>query len=1342
MAITSPFKKLSHSREGSRDETSTQPNTHQRKSSKGKPVIQRGGSQTQQISGQGLHKKSNTVTSVSSTNSTNSTSLAQQYESDKQRLIKYCFSKHEPDGTLSESYITHVRLIEDSSYPSSKPPSTSNPSNKKHRILALAVQKDGTVRLHKGRENPNGSFQIGRTWSIAELSHLIREPTNDTGFIAKLRKNYYWETNSTKERQVFVTSLVRIYRKFTNGFVPFLINWDLSIFGLDEENYKMFIDKKWLERKESVASTTSIPRKQSTTSEVSLPKQQPQQHRPSVTKALETKPVSPKKTTDPSEYRSLSPPKRELPSYNDRKHQYASDASLNSRRPSEQSSGRNHSKPQLFATSTASSSGSKDHGLLPAVSTPQLAKKSSSSSSSIPKQPAPDLPVDDDQDSNATPDDLTREISQQLDSLALGGDSDIPERRDIDGIPIRKDTSLDSQLKPPSSGSAPRSAKDIEIVAHRKSMHEFEQDEEDEDEDEDDSDDDDGDITDMYQDAYGEKEEESKPEPFPGTQPTESEPFPGTERDFTPDESYENSFDTGVDSQEVIVQNTPATLKYHSDDGEDYDDLNEVPETPHLNIPKKTRGARSATVDSAISANIPGLESEGSSFDDIFDQINWETTDDSETLTLKLMKELADTEYGTTKNLIELKSQSSTLGNYTTKISEECDKLSPLLNFFAVELSGFARDIQHVETESQGLQVETINKKTLWNDLQQLLTTVSVDENSLKILLSSDIDQDLSQIETILADLQSAIVAIRGSDKYEEDLGDMRALRDRRNKYENVLSEFLKKVKYDLDYRFKYAVKRIGDEDDHSIISDQLSRLMVYSGLTLFTKEVSSETFYELVTIYESSANPLYKKIFEDYNSQLISSVHQQEKFSLVNVNAFNDVKSTKNHKNQHESKHDRLRQRFGLLDESNGSGSSVNLTAVSDDQTEALAIFNVFSKIQSLMTSQQDFISKFFHLLNEDTTLSHYIQLHPPHERPNLLNEKTSEIDFDRDNARDVFNSMSSVFQPAFDDLIKTVVQLLRDNQRITPSVILFLELFEKDVGGTNQDFLLNVFKRFIDRLKVDWLKFIENQVKIIDKSVLAHKKVREVSLIVKNFTSFVAEIEKSLIELLPGYVNIDTLEIRTIVNSSYEGLIRAILKNFENEEDEKTFARFKLHDDGDHKEKSNHNINLIQNSNWLIESLSPYKIVTLEQSFAILKTLFTTSRDHYVSYLVHEHFGKIADFVNDVEALVQESPKSIDPSKRNAYSRSTLNKVLSNYPHSEIAKTVTHLRATVIKHFDGTSNEIQRQLVEKIWSSLQAQFVSITLRLQNITEKYYRDVEPRFSKKDLIALFNAARV
>ena len=140
----------------------------------------------------------------------------------------------------SESYITHIRIVEDAAYPSSPPPLESPPDNKKARVIIVAVRRSGRVRMHKARENANGTFSIGKTWVLDDLD-MIESFTNvvpqtaeqqqnksragPTGFIVTVQKPYYWRANTAKEKDFFIFSLIKIYKKYTGGKLPQLIGF-------------------------------------------------------------------------------------------------------------------------------------------------------------------------------------------------------------------------------------------------------------------------------------------------------------------------------------------------------------------------------------------------------------------------------------------------------------------------------------------------------------------------------------------------------------------------------------------------------------------------------------------------------------------------------------------------------------------------------------------------------------------------------------------------------------------------------------------------------------------------------------------------------------------------------------------------------------------------------------------------------------------------------------------------------------------------------------------------------------------------------------------------------------
>ncbi|KAG8626909.1 hypothetical protein KVT40_005854 [Elsinoe batatas] len=183
-------------------------------------------------------------------NSNSNQSRAQRFESEKQRIQESCFAKMDEHGQQAESYITHLRIEEDGAYPSMPPPIDSAPDNKKARVIIVSVRSTGRVRVHKARENHNGSFSIGKTWNLEDLTAIESfnyiapdadqnrrsncQRAGSLGFVVTIGKPYYWQAGTAKERDFFMASLVKIFRKYTKGRVPELIGFD------EQEKDQMF----------------------------------------------------------------------------------------------------------------------------------------------------------------------------------------------------------------------------------------------------------------------------------------------------------------------------------------------------------------------------------------------------------------------------------------------------------------------------------------------------------------------------------------------------------------------------------------------------------------------------------------------------------------------------------------------------------------------------------------------------------------------------------------------------------------------------------------------------------------------------------------------------------------------------------------------------------------------------------------------------------------------------------------------------------------------------------------------------------------------------------------------
>ncbi|KAH6618181.1 exocyst complex component Sec3-domain-containing protein [Chaetomium sp. MPI-SDFR-AT-0129] len=165
-------------------------------------------------------------------------SPAERFEDEKRRIIESCFTKRDEDGAYLETYITHIKITEYQNSPTAPPPpSARTPQYEKPRVIIVAVRQSGRVRIHKSKQNTNGTFSIGKSWFLDDLTAIesFTSPTADAnsaqwagnvGFVVTLGKPYYWQAQSDKEKKFFIASIIKIYNKYTGGRSPTLTGFE------------------------------------------------------------------------------------------------------------------------------------------------------------------------------------------------------------------------------------------------------------------------------------------------------------------------------------------------------------------------------------------------------------------------------------------------------------------------------------------------------------------------------------------------------------------------------------------------------------------------------------------------------------------------------------------------------------------------------------------------------------------------------------------------------------------------------------------------------------------------------------------------------------------------------------------------------------------------------------------------------------------------------------------------------------------------------------------------------------------------------------------------------------
>ena len=95
--------------------------------------------------------------------------------------------------------------------------------------------------MHKARQNDSGTFSIGKTWVLQDLMAIEaynnpnptsaeeqqnKERAGGLGFLITIQKPYYWQATTTKEKDFFIFSLIKIFKMHTGGKIPQLHGFD------------------------------------------------------------------------------------------------------------------------------------------------------------------------------------------------------------------------------------------------------------------------------------------------------------------------------------------------------------------------------------------------------------------------------------------------------------------------------------------------------------------------------------------------------------------------------------------------------------------------------------------------------------------------------------------------------------------------------------------------------------------------------------------------------------------------------------------------------------------------------------------------------------------------------------------------------------------------------------------------------------------------------------------------------------------------------------------------------------------------------------------------------------
>lgn len=1229
-------------------------------------------------------------------------------------IIKDCYSKYETingERVPEIKYNTHLNAREYSQYPQRPPPDGLSPAQigqVKSRILVVCTKHSGRVLLQKGKYNDDKRiYQIGRTWDLEELKCINR--LGPDSLILLLNKDYYWRSGEGRERMhTFIHHLVLIYHKFT-GRYPELRGITLAELGMGGSLKSP--PKQSVEHRPpppppqpKVRDQAAIYRDLDFTANGKLP-MKPMQVM-DVDRPLKT---AAQAVVAQHEITTISSPNRS---------KFLQDAFFNS--PSAET--RELQQQSLVPVVAAATAATTAAATAAALGTAAVISKSAQppSSQTMPKvrssESASAIPFPKARSKPSSPERpmakaITVETTQETSTSATGADgseTDLTFTRNksigptpnLAHSPSKSVNPLERQLTQENA---------IErrgiLLPLRKSTT----------------------IEDYQAEEATLLDASSGEKPLAnlrlGRESMRSSRPPSTINDSAIDSSIreiEDFMDSQFGSQRKFEpgHRKNVLLQFRAEDFED------AASSFSAGSSLMEKAATPVSEVESVSASSYKLQTDPE-VDELLDEIGWKVTESSEVLSNQLTKELSRMKRKNVAELINMDYGKDKLSNEGKVSADEVSNLIYVFKKMEVGFQKIAPQISDLERNSKGLQVEAVNNKILFNDLNEILNKVKVNTSDLQLVSNYNDFDDLSQIpllELKLVALFDALRAIAPKDS-GDGLGQMKALKQYQERYEMVSSSFISRFAAFIHEKFSACIALLSKDIDNLFprtILTSLSELTYYIGVGFFVKNIS-ET--DAQTLNDNFNLLLIDFLSKYFVSRLkLAKDSQKSKASNRLSQGFESIDGLGKRRSSRFGS-TRLISRLSTGTEEQVKTKAPPVVELGKETTyDPRTIMRMVQENRELILVLQFFCCNFFHS-NFTDEFSEFIKSNTFDDRVAYFKSPDVYLIDYKINSNELLQNMTAVFGSYINKFVKTFTPA--DLQ--VPQLLIELYKLLSDARAQYQDFVAYSFlRKLIDRYKNIWLKFVANNV-----SVLQNSDIRAKSLLlpgVKNLNVIILTTETTLQDNNVDAEDENTSEVLQMISDSYRQLTDAIVDLFGRED---PLLKYNSHDE---KERAHRNVAILQNLFSVLQQLEGFNstptTLAMRES---LDPVFQRVQNEYIKYLLHRFFGKMLDFVTtNTEADVNAKKKD---------SKILIKALASSHSQKEMTAKVSEIHHKLERHFLTSNTVSEHDLLALMWKSTESQVVELFLKFLGYARAIDRDVDECVTVPAIRNLFKSTR-
>ncbi|CAN3371520.1 hypothetical protein DIRU0_A03158 [Diutina rugosa] len=780
--------------------------------------------------------------------------------------------------------------------------------------------------------------------------------------------------------------------------------------------------------------------------------------------------------------------------------------------------------------------------------------------------------------------------------------------------------------------------------------------------------------------------------------------------------------------------------------------------------------------------------------DELFDEIKWGITDTSEDLLRKLQGELHDVKSKNVRELLNFDAFSdSSVAKEVTTATEEVDHLSTIFKRMELDFKLLLPQINDVDHQSKGLQLKFANQQTLYTTLKDILEKVNVNQQDLaEIANFTHFDQwkqTLPNLERKLENLYLAVQTVKQDNNPEaQGEGTMLALKEYESQYDEVIerfaTNFARFVQHKMESLFRAsAPSSMAGLMGHNVAQPGMSGvievamvnqlavdLLVYSALTYFCKQLSPSTVYALNQYFNEHMGRSLERNFIRKLTQVeakqaqagtggVGSQTQDSPISSPTSSVVADNNPLKKGRTLRMSRKEKLRSKFRDRERLSGMSRSPTMETIADTAPlqpaasipsspnippppqadflkakpgqldDPMVVTQLIDEARDVIGITQFFVGTFFHYTSQVDALDfkEYLGTHPLEERRKFA-DKYSGTNIDLDtvmsldtaayDTRDVIANMTAIFGNYINTFIKSVNPI---DYRI-PQILVHLEHWQSVVASKpNQEYVVyNFYKRVIDKLTSQWRKFFSSHFEFA--AVTAAVVNPEVLPGVRAANDLIMATERSV----ANAKHLADTSVRQLIDSTYNEATESLVHMFLREDPLLKSSEFDDH------QRHQRLVPILRNVFFLIDSLRQVQGQSINRMVARFDSVFNQIKSKYFAMFLHQSIGKLIEFIVAHE-------KHGKPSK---YNKKSVQALVHFYNHRQLSE-----RAQVtFQSFDASFNlgidYFERDLVARLWSDLENEYVNIFTRLASVMRQNYPDIDyTAMSKHEIHQVFREAQ-